>query len=220
MKIESQTGERLVLSGVPGGRGWMIFATVLGVVLTAAVVAAAIYEFKKSGLNTNHLWIGLGAFIAQAIFWTGAVTLAVGRERLELDRVTNQGAYTVRSPIVETERPCSFSLDRIAAVVVEYRTESRPHRTDGRASFDAQVVTAKLRITKPRRAIVLDETQNNGAERGRAMADSVAGFLGIQVRDEGRRPPRPSDEDADDPPRRRTDSPDAAAENEPSAARR
>lgn len=180
MKIVEDTPTRLVLAGVPGSFRWMLFATVLGGALTAAVVASIVWQLGE-GWSFTLIFMGVGLLIAQGIFWMGAVTLAVGRERLELDLTTQRGVYSVRSPIVETgNKPFSFDFVNIHSVTLERVAERRPASED-RAEHKAKIVRCRLRTTKPRRAVVLDETENGSEARVRALAERVATFLDLEL---------------------------------------
>ncbi len=183
MKIQSHTPERLVLTGVPGGAGWMVFATILGAALVGIIGTVAYKMYAANGIGWPHLAMGIGVLIGGAIFGMGIVTLAVGRLRLELDLVTGKGSYRVTSPIVEAGKPCEFDLAHVSAVSLERLDESRPH---GRAGPDvgkgtASIFRARLRLNKPRRAIVLDETENGQDGRVERLAATVAAFLGLEV---------------------------------------
>lgn len=124
-----------------------------------------------------HLPLGVGVMFGQGLFWMGAVTLAVGRQRLVLNLETGSGTYSVRSPLVEAGKPFSFQLSRVRGVVLKSTTEERPKQGVG-GSFDAQIAQTELQITRPRWSIVLDETENEQAARVRRVAFEVAGFLG------------------------------------------
>jgi hypothetical protein len=178
MKLLSQTDLRLVLTGIPGRRVWMIVCCGLGLFLTVAVgyIANLLYEVR-GGLTLPHLPLAIGLLIAQGLFWTGVVTLAVGRLTLVLDTTLGTGEYRVRSPIVEAGKPCRFQLEQIDSVVIETSRETRPGRP-GHADEDVTVHRLRLRLTQPRRAITLDETENNRLARLESLAGQVADFLG------------------------------------------
>ena len=178
MKVQQQTNSRMVLTGIPGRRVWMIALTCLGVILTAGVGFFAVVIYNEyQGIAWPHLPLALVFFIAQALFWTGVITLAVGRLTLILDAATGTGEYRVKSPIVDAGRPCKFKLDHIHSVTIETATESRPGRP-GHADTIARVHRARLRLNKPRRAITLDETENDRINRVETVAQEVATFLG------------------------------------------
>ena len=114
----------------------------------------------------------------------GLVTLVVGRMRLVLDRVTGNGSYDVYSPVIDVGKPCSFRLEEIDSVAIERHEEARPHN-DEHGSFPAKVCRARLRVCRPRRAILLDETENGQERRVLAVAEAVAGWLELEVTKQG-----------------------------------
>ena len=68
---------------------------------------------------------------------------------------------------------------------MEFRCSvSRPHNDD-HGSFLAKVCRARLRVLKPRRAIVLDETENGQERRVQTVAEAVAGWLELEVTKQG-----------------------------------
>jgi hypothetical protein len=174
MRIQKQTDSCLVLTGIPGRRVWMIVLCCFGLLLTVAVgyIAVVLYE-ERGVLTLAHLPLCIGLLIAQVIFWTGAVTLAVGRLTLILDTTPGVGEYRIRSPIVEAGKPCSFKLEHVDSIALEATNETRPGN-----QMDATVHRVRLRLTRPRRAITLDETENNRLERLETLAKQVANFLG------------------------------------------
>lgn len=202
MRIVERTGQRLVLAGIPGGTGVMIAFTAIGGVLTAAVVAAAVHEIKQ-GNHGTLVPIGIGMLVAQALFWAGVITLVFARERLELDRVTGRGRYTICSPIVDTgNSPFEFDLASVDSVSLELTLDSTS--APGPGGFDrrstTEVYRARLRILRPRRGVVLLERSESGREQALGLAREVAGFLGVDFADatadpkaepERRTPPRP-----------------------------
>ena len=178
MRVLSQTDSRLVLTGIPGRRVWMIVCCGLGLFLTLAVGYFAYLLYRaRGGLTLPHLPLAVGLLIAQGLFWTGAITLAVGRLTLVIDTTLGTGEYRVRSPIVEAGTSCRFKLDQIDSIVIETSRETRPG-LPGHADDDATVHRLRLRLTQPRRAITLDETENNRLARLESLAGRVAHFLG------------------------------------------
>ena len=178
MRIREQTDTRLVLTGIPGRRVWMLGLTGFGLVLTAVLLGFAYLLHKAhAGWVWPHLALGFGLLIAQGILWTGIITLAVGRLTLVLDTTLGTGEYRVRSPIVEAGTPCKFKLEHIDSIAIETSRESRPG-TLNHAEEEAVVHRLRLRLNHPRRAITLDETENNRLARLETLANHVAGFLG------------------------------------------
>ena len=89
-----------------------------------------------------------------------------------------------RSPIVDVGKPCQFRLEDIDSVTIERREESRP-RNDEHGNFPAKVCRARLRVRKPRRAIVLDETENGRERRVQKTAEAVAAWLDMEITRQG-----------------------------------
>ncbi len=178
MRIHRQTDSLLVLTGIPGRRVWMIVLTGFGLLLTGVLIYFAHLFYKEhDGLAWPHLALSFGLLIAQVILWTGIITLALGRLTLILDSTLGTGEYRVRSPIVEAGTPCKFKLEHIDSVAIETSRESRPGRLN-HAEEQAVVHRLRLRLTHPRRAITLDETENNQLARLEELAKQVAAFLG------------------------------------------
>lgn len=185
MRVTHRSDDELVLSGVPGGRVWMVVLVVFGLAATAAAVYFLFaVSIEAGGWTAALLPLAFGVVLAQVFFWTGAVTLAVGRLALRLDRASGRGAYEVRSPIVEAGKPTEFELRHAHSVSLERTTEWRPGRNGGGDSR-ATVWRARLRLNKPRSAIVLDETENNRLDRVEGVATEVAEFLGVPLERDG-----------------------------------
>jgi hypothetical protein len=184
MRIVENTTERLVLKGTPGSVHWMVFATLLGVAVMVASAWFAWVSVRETNGYLQLIPLGIGFLMGIAFFLIGLVTLAVGRMRLVLDRVTGRGSYEVYSPVLDVGKPCSFRLEAIDSVAIERHEEARPHN-DEHGSFPAKVCRARLRVRKPRRVIVLDETQNNQERRVQAVAEAVAGWLELEVTKQG-----------------------------------
>jgi len=178
MRIHEHTDTLLVLTGIPGRRVWMIVFTGFGLLLTGALAYVAYLLYKEyGGLVWPHLALGFGLLIAQGILWTGIITLALGRLTLILDTTQGTGEYRVRSPIVDAGTPCRFKLEHIDSIAIERSRECRPGRL-GHAEEQAVVHRLRLRLTHPRRAITLDETENNQLVRLEELGKHVAEFLG------------------------------------------
>lgn len=185
MKIIEQSDSRMVFSGIPGGLIWMILLTVAGTGFTIAAVWAGIHEFQQGNYG-NLFWIGIGLLVAQLMFWAGAVTLAVGREMLILDKATGNGEYLVRSPIIETSgKPFTFELGDIDSVSLERQLQRSPSRDASvQSGVDQEVYRARLRIRKPRRAVILIEENNEpGRALAKRVAEQTATFLGVDYAD-------------------------------------
>ncbi|MEM9559053.1 MAG: hypothetical protein AAF995_02005 [Planctomycetota bacterium] len=184
MRIVKQTGGRLVLAGVVGGLGWMLFTLALGAAVTLLSSGLLILEAQQSNWPAVG-WLIVGLLLGQIFFWLGLLQLLRGRERLVLDRALGRGEYTIMSPVITVEtRPFDFKLDDVDGVALEMRVErSRPGHADRTIESEAEVWRVRLRTREPRRAIVLDETHNGQLDRVRTVALAVAEFLGVDLVD-------------------------------------
>ena len=163
----------------------MIFCTLLGITMMVTTAWFGRVSVEATGSYFPLLPLEIGFLMGTAFFLIGLITITVGRMRLEFDRSTGQGSYDVFSPIIAVGKSCSFRLKSIDSVSLERHQETRPdHGTTG--NFPAKVCRARLRIRKPRRAIVLDETQNGREYRVRHVADTVAKWLAIEVTQQGK----------------------------------
>lgn len=184
MRIVENTSERLVLKGTPGSARWMAFATILAVVFMAGSGWFAWVCVSEMDSYLPLIPLGIGFLMGGALFLMGLLTLVVGRMQLVFNRITGDGQYEVHSPIVDVGKPCSFRLDDIDSVTLERHEEQRPYN-DHRGSFPAKVCRARLRIRRPRRAIVLDVTENGQDHRVTSVAEQVAGWLDLEVTNQG-----------------------------------
>jgi len=180
VKIQHQSESKLTLGGVAGTLRWMIALIVIGDGIAMACGAFAWIVWNAEGPGMYLLPLGIGALIGLALFGVGVVQL-FARERLVLDRATGRGTYESNSPIVATGKPFKFKLADVDSVVMTTETVET-HASVGRPGIgETKVRQAVLRVTKPRRAVTLDETQNGRTERVTAIADQVARFLGKTV---------------------------------------
>ena len=124
--------------------------------------------------------VGTGIVIGLALFGVGVVQL-FARERLVLDRSTGRGTYESNSPIVTTEKPFKFKLENVNSVVISQENVETHVAGIEPGMSESKVCKAVLRVSKPRRAVTLDETQNGRTQRVSAVAEQVAGFLGKTV---------------------------------------
>lgn len=184
MRVTQNTTDRLVLQGTPGGMPWMFFMVLFGVAAMAMCVWFGYTVVVETGNYVPILPLAVGFLFGLVFAWIGATTLIVGRLKLTLDRLHEHGEYEVNSPIVEAGKPCRFHLNAIDSLVIETTHEAR-HSSGDTANFDAKVSRLRLRLTKPRRAITLDETENGQEARLEKLGAEVAEWLGFD-------PPRAS----------------------------
>lgn len=180
MKIQYQSESKLIIGGVAGTLRWMIALIMIGVGIAMACGAFAWMTWKAEGPGMYLLPLGIGGLIGLAMFGVGVVQL-FARERLVLDRATGRGTYESSSPIVTTGKPFKFKLADVDSVVMTTETIDTNVTAGSPGIGETKVCKAVLRVTKPRRAVTLDETQNGRTERVTAMAGRVAGFLGKTV---------------------------------------
>jgi hypothetical protein len=158
----------------------MLVCAGCGLLLTAALAWFAHHIYDDcGGLAWPHLPLSVGLLIAQVILWTGVITLLTGRLTLVLDKTLGTGDYRVCSPIVDAGEPCTFKLEDIHTLAIETQTEERPGAAD-HSLHEVTVHRLRLRLNRPRRAITLDETENNRTARLEELADRVAAFLGTK----------------------------------------
>ncbi|QDT67777.1 hypothetical protein MalM25_06810 [Planctomycetes bacterium MalM25] len=179
MRVTHNTADRLVLQGTPGGMHWMFFMLLFGVTAMAMCAWFAYTVAVETGNYVPILPLAIGFLFGLVFAWMGATTLIVGRLKLTLDRLHEHGEYEVNSPIIEAGKPCRFHFKAIDSLVIESTFEAR-HKTNDTANFDARVSRLRLRLTKPRRAITLDETQNGQEQRLEKLGAEVAEWLGFE----------------------------------------
>lgn len=187
MRIRHRDDGLMRLAGVPGGVGWMIFATLLGLLFTAAFGWFALAQYRSGGIGFGVVMCSLGVLLGQLFMWTGIVTLAVARESLELDTRAGGGRYRSRSPIVDVPKPFEFDLSNVHAVSIERYTERSPGGRRGGGMSEMDVCRARLLISKPRRAVTMDQTSNHRDQRVISLATQVAEFLGVPMEETDRR---------------------------------
>jgi hypothetical protein len=124
--------------------------------------------------------IGIGTLIGLALFGVGVVQL-FARERLVLDRSTGRGTYQSNSPIVTSEKPFKFKIENVNSVVISQETVGTYVAGIDPGMSESKVYKALLRVSRPRRAVIIDETQNGRNERVVKMAETIAEFLGKRV---------------------------------------
>lgn len=192
MKLERQSDSILVLSGVPGGVGFVVVALAFG----AAVAAVSAFGLRWA-LSPPWGWNSLAA-----LPWCFGLLLGIGflcfgagsllaEERLTLDKAAAAGVYEFRSRLPGVrQRRLEFAFDRIRAVSLEHRLES----SGGGRGMPRPALRARLLLDRQgklkRDAIELDDTQNGREQRVRELAGHVADFLAKPLA-EGPRPEPP-----------------------------
>lgn len=180
VKITERYPDRLVLAGLPHGVAWPLFGLALGS-LFACVFGWLCAHHIQNAQWYNAVMTALGAALGM-LFIFACTDVLQQRERLELDRVHRRGTFLHRSHVRGTIRSFEFPFERIAAVSLEKDMQS----PGGGKGFPTRVLRCRLLLQKPRRAILLDETQNQRDERIRRLAADVSEFLGTPIGESGR----------------------------------
>jgi hypothetical protein len=184
MKIESAYRYLMVLTGPPGGYGTVALLLVVGTAMAGGGTAFVWYNWTVGAP-------AIGPFVAGgavALFGYGALIGGFGtlltRDRLVLDLSHQTGRWTRRLFGRDMAKPIDFELRFAKRVAIEPYTESTGSgRASGPGTGSVRKVRARLLVTKPRRAIVLDDGELGSLKRVRGVATAVAEFLEIEVDD-------------------------------------
>lgn len=171
MKTVHSTSDHLILRGLPGGASAIVvplgLAVVGGLALAFGFATGAVVPLVAGGIML------LAAAGAAVVAWTA-------RESLRLNLASRTGRFT-RTSLIPSERAnFEFAFDAAHSVCVEreeVRGPSRGHRTSTHWR-------ARLRLTRPRRAIVLAESQGGKEQAVRPIAEQVARALNIPLVDQ------------------------------------
>jgi hypothetical protein len=177
----------MMLAGVPGGLGWLIFAMLLGAIFMGAFGWMCVHHWQSGGFGLPVVMTGLGSGLGGLFFVFGALSMAFGRETLTLDLAAGEGRYWNRSPIIDLPKPFTFALEHVQRVSVEQSTERSGGGGMRAGMSEHDVCRARLLIAKPRRAVTLDETSNGRNRRVRKIAQEVAEFLDADLAEVDRR---------------------------------
>ena len=182
MKITRREGMLMELEGVPQSRG-LLFSALVAAALAIVFGMFTFYMFMKSGW-TSAIMPGLGTLFGLILFCF-VFAMSLRRERLTLDRVSRIATHATWSILLGGNKAVQYPFEKIAAVSIERSMQS----SGGKRGFATRVTRARLLITKPKRAVQLDETQGGGkktVEEVEALALEVGTFLGVEVRVMGR----------------------------------
>lgn len=180
MKVKHQTETKLILSGVPGTRRWMVFAIAVGLAVTGFSAFLLWIQWEENGPGLFILPLAVGMLVGTAFVIIGVLQL-FARERLVLDKQTGKGQYESNSPVITTETPFEFRLEDVHSVVVSTQTIEHPVSVSEPGWSEAKECKVSLRVVRPRRSVTLDETQNGRVKRVIRIAEEVAGFLSTEV---------------------------------------
>ncbi|MGP1347558.1 MAG: hypothetical protein ACTS3F_12950 [Phycisphaerales bacterium] len=192
MKVVRDDGNRIVLSGPPGGKGTVVLLLVVG---TAFLGGAWLFATAGAGATQSPSG-GLGNFFGNlmpkygvpiicgaigGIVFSFGVGSAVARDRLVLDKVTNACSWTRTILGYPLSKPIEFELRFAKHVKIERFVETQPGGPNGGGGGWSHKSRARLLITKPRRAIVLDEGERQNEPRVRGVGEAVARFLDLPL---------------------------------------
>ena len=182
MKINSDSGDRLILRGIPQGRGLIFGFFVCLTILIVGLIFAYILHSKSNSIRAA---IGplIGAGFMSCILLC-LILASLKRERLTLDKVTQTATHETWSLLFGTRKSKSYHFDRIHAVAIEKTLQAQ----GGGKGFPIQVTKARLLILGPRggrQAVDLDEAQSGGPAQVEALAQAVAQFLNIPLKSLG-----------------------------------
>ena len=103
------------------------------------------------------------------------------------DRVRRVATHATWSVLLGGRKEVEYPFEKIAATSIERSMQSAGGGK--RSGMPTKVIRVRLLITKPRRAILMDETQGGGrktVDEVEALAKEVAEFLGVEVKGMGR----------------------------------
>lgn len=179
MKIVRNQPERIELRGVPAAG----FALLGGVFVCPALAAGVGFFLWLELTRTGAKWHSLpvlvlcGAAVFIAFLWAVALAQVFRREWLVLDKVTGRGEHGTRWIFGGAGTMRTFELSRIRHVSLEFYSS----RGGGRGMPVAQK-RARLLLDKPRRAIVLEDSESGFDGRVEPVAAAVAAWLGMEVK--------------------------------------
>jgi hypothetical protein len=171
LKITHHDAARLQLAGIPGGSAAIVVP--FGIALVGALAIA----FSWISGAIVPLIVGGLMFVAGTAI---AVCSLTRRERLTFDLSARRGRYETRSLVGPAPKPLDFSLDQVAGVELRRGHIQAPGRHPGPGS---ETWTARLLLLRPRRVVVLAETQGGTEQSVRSIAESVAKTLNVEVLD-------------------------------------
>ena len=183
MKVTRHDEMILELEGVPQGRG-LWFAAFVSAALAIVFGMFTLYIYVKSNSWTSAIMPGIGTAFGLFLFCF-VFAMSLRRERLTIDKVTRTATHATWSLLAGSRKEVAYPFDTIKAASIERSLQSQ----GGGKGFPTEVTRARLLITKPRRAILMDETQGGGkrtVEEVGALARIVAEFVGVEVREMGR----------------------------------
>lgn len=171
------------LEGVPQGRG-LLFAAFVSASLAIVFGMFTFYVYMQKNSWSAAIMPGIGTLFGLFLFCF-VFAMSLRREKLTLDKVTRTATHAIWSLMIGSRKEVVYPFDKIKATAIDRAMQS----SGGRRGFPTRVTRARLLITKPRRAILLDETQGGGrrtVDDVEALARQVAEFLGVESREMGK----------------------------------
>lgn len=161
----------LELSGIPGDSAAIVVPIGLAVVGGVAIVASRIVSSAVL-LIAGAVMVGLGLGL---LVWS-----LTTRETLTLDLRVRRGRHRVRT-LFNAGKPTEFGFDQAAGV--EF-TRGLTRAPGAFAGWGTETWTTRLRLSEPRRTIVLAESRGGTEQSIRSIAEAVARALGVDLIDQ------------------------------------
>lgn len=184
MKILRSTPERIELGGVPATG----FALLGGcVVCPALAVGVGFFLWKEWTARGAHwYWPNILILIFAAAFvaflWGVCLSLFLRREWLVMDKVTGRGEHGMRWVWgARIGRVKAFDIDRVRHVSLELYMSSGGGGRRGGGGMPREQKRARLLLDRPRRAILLEDSEGGIDSRVEPVANGVAEWLGVKV---------------------------------------
>lgn len=184
MKILRSTPERIELGGMPGAG----FAR-MGAFLVCPVLTLGVGSFLwMAWTATGARWYSADVLIltAAALFivflWGVCFSLFLRREWLVMDKVTRRGEHGMRWVWgARIGKVKAFDIDRVRHVSLELYMSSGGGGRRGGGGLPRQQKRARLLLDRPRRAILLEDSEGGIDARVEPVANGVAEWLGVEV---------------------------------------
>lgn len=170
------------LRGVPHGLHWMIFSTLLGAALSAFCIFL-MSRIAEDGSVGALIPMGFGALFGIFFLFFG-IDGMMRRESLVIDLDLGSAIYRKWSFLFGEKERTEFQIPDVAEVFLEHRKEQRD--TTEHQMIVAKIWEAKLRIRRPRKSILLEETQNGREQRVRTVAEQVSAYLNVPLTESGK----------------------------------
>ncbi len=159
------------LRGIPQSRS-LLFGVL---VCTAIAIVAGLFAYFQ-WTRSKSIWPAIPPAIG-VVMMVGMLSVltlhSFKRERLVLDKVTKTAEHQTWSMLFGSRRSMTYPFDRIHSIAIQRSLES----SGGGKGFPIRVTKARILISKPRRAIELDEVQSGSEGPVESLAKKVSEFL-------------------------------------------